>query len=136
MNLFAHIAQFLGEHQFYLGMNILHAVFDDKLAFLGDGVDILQFCEELGKLILFQKSDAFEHGDVCHTAKHVVFGEIEVELTVATYGESFDFLVYFKVLFPKFMCHNFFIFNPGKESSPGRRQFSRCLPAMASSPYP
>jgi hypothetical protein len=60
----------------------------------------------------------------------------ELDLYLAKYDESFDFLVYFKVLFPKFMCHNFFIFNPGKESSPVHLQSSRCLPAMASSPYP
>ena len=28
------------------------------------------------------------------------------EITVATDGEAFYFLIYFKVLFPKFVCHN------------------------------
>ena len=87
-------------------MNILHAIFDNKFALIGDVEDILQFCEELCQLIFLQESDAFEHGDVRHTSQHVIFGEIEVELTVASYSKSFDFLVYFKVLFPKFMCHN------------------------------
>ena len=95
MNLFTHVAQFLGEHQFYLGMNILHAVINDELALVSDGVDILQFCEELCQFILLQESDAFEHGDVRHTSQYIVLGEIEVELTVAAYGESFAILPFF-----------------------------------------
>ena len=110
MNLLAHVAQFLGEHQFYLGMNVFHAVFYYEFALVGDGVDVFQFGKELGEFIFLQESDAFEHGDVRHTAQHVVLGEIEVEFAVSSYGESFNFLVYFEVLFPKFMCHNFFIY--------------------------
>ena len=73
------------------------------------------------------------------------FGEIEVELTVSTYGESFDFLVYFKVLCPKFMCHFLLNFlnergrlriNPRMESSPKHQLSSRCLQSAVSSPFP
>ena len=100
--LLAHVAQFLGEHSLYLRVNVFHAVVDDKLSAFADAVDVFQFGEQRRELFLLEQSDAFEHGDVSHGAEYVVFGEIEVHLAVASYGEAFDLLVYLKVFFPEF----------------------------------
>ena len=42
MNLLAHLAQLLGEHQFNLGMYVFHTVFYHKFALVGDGINLFE----------------------------------------------------------------------------------------------
>ena len=158
--LLSHVAQLLCQHQFHLGVYVLYAVFNYELAFFGYGVDVLEFSKELWQLFLAEQSDAFEHGDVRHASQYVILGEIEVQFSVASYGEAFYLLVHFKVFFPKFLCHFLMLiyfmllkfllpgivllliplegkcrcFNLRMKSLPGHWQSSLCLLRAASSP--
>ena len=92
--LLAHVAQLAGEHELYLRMDVLDAVFDDELAPFGQGVDLLQLGQELLQLGGGEQADALEHGDVGHGAQYVVLGQVEVHFAVAPHGEALDILVY------------------------------------------
>lgn len=92
--LLAHVAQLAGEHELYLRMDVLDAVFDDELAPLGQGVDLLQLGQELLQLGGGEQADTLEHGDVGHGAQHVVLSQVEVHFAVAPHGEALDILVY------------------------------------------
>ena len=105
MDFLTHIAQLTCQHQLDLRVYILHPILDDELATLSDGIDILQFCQQQGQLVLADESDTFQHGDMGHRAQHVVLGQIEVHLTVSTHGEALNLSIHLKVLFPKFVCH-------------------------------
>ena len=46
MNLLAHIAELARQHQFYLRVDVLDALFDDEFAPLADGIDVLQLSQK------------------------------------------------------------------------------------------
>ena len=102
VDLLSHIAQTAGEDHLHLRVDILDTLFYHKLATLCREIDVFQLSEQLGELIMLQKSDGFEHGDMCHRTQHIVFRQIEVHLTVSSDGETLYLLVDLKVLFPEF----------------------------------
>ena len=110
MDLLAHVAEALREHQLHLRVHILHAVLNNKLSAVGHVIDALQLGKELLQLIFLKQPDALKHGYVGHGAQHVIFGEVEVELAVTSHGETLYLLVHFKVFFPKFVCHIVIVF--------------------------
>ena len=75
---------------------------DDETAFEGIAIDQLHLTKQDVKFIAGEQADAFEHGDMRHGAKHVVGGEIEVHLAVATDSVAFDILIDLDGFFPKF----------------------------------
>ena len=108
VNLLAHIPQFGGEEHLYLRVNVLHPIFYNKLATLAHGIDILQFGKQLLQFVGLKQSDALKHRDMCHGTKHIILGQIEVHLAVATNGEALNLFVYLKILFPEFHVINYF----------------------------
>ena len=106
MDLLAQVAELACEHQLHLGVHILHAVLDDKLALLARAVDVFQFSEQFCQLVFFQQTDALKHSDMCHRAEHVVLGEVHIHLAVASHGEPLYFFVDFKSFLPQFIGHN------------------------------
>ena len=105
VNLLAHVAQLARQHQLDLRVDILHAVFYHELATLAYSVDVLQFCQKQGQLVLADQPDTFEHGDMSHRAQHIVWSQIEIHLTVSTYGEPLYLGIHLEILFPEFICH-------------------------------
>ena len=53
----SHVPKLAGEHQLHLGMNVLYAVLNDKLASLAAGIDNLQFLEQHLQFIVGQEPD-------------------------------------------------------------------------------
>ena len=102
MDLLADVAQTAREDKFHLTMDVLDAFFDDETAFEGIAIDLLHLTKQDVKFIAGEQADAFEHGDMRHRTKHVVGGEIEVHLAVATDGIAFDALIDLDGFFPKF----------------------------------
>ena len=104
--LLTHVAEALRKHQLHLRVNVFHTLFYDEIAVLCHAIDAAQLAEQLVQLVALEQTDGLEHGDVCHGAKHIVLGKIEVELAVTTHGEALYLFVHFKILFPEFLCHN------------------------------
>ena len=94
MYLLAYIAQLAGEHELHLRMDIFDTVFDDELTPLGQGINLLQFSQELLQFGLLEQPDTLKHGDVGHGAQHVVLGQVKVHFAVAPHGEALNILVY------------------------------------------
>ena len=114
MDLLADIAQAAREDEFHLAMDVLNAFFDDETAFEGIAVNLLHLTKQDVEFIAGEQADAFEHSDVRHGAKHVVGGEIEVHLAVATDGIAFDVLIDLDGFFPKFHSKDKLIGNLGE----------------------
>ena len=102
--LLAHVAQFAGEHQFHLRVNVLDAFLYHELAPLALFINAFQLGQQHGQLVLADEPDTLEHGDVGHRAQHVVWCQIEVHLAVASHSEPLYLGVNLKVFFPQF--HN------------------------------
>ena len=102
MDLLAHIAQPACEHEFYLGVYILHSLFDGELSFQYLFTYGTQFVKQCFQFVGGEQSDALQHGDMCHAAHHVAFGQIEIHLTVSSHGEPFYFLGCAEALVPQF----------------------------------
>ena len=102
MDLLADVAQAARKDEFHLAMDVLDAFLDDETAFEGIAIDQLHLTKQDVKFIAGEQADTFEHGDMRHGAKHVVGGEIEVHLAVATDGIAFDILIDLDGFFPKF----------------------------------
>ena len=83
-------------------MYVFDSFFDCEISSEGLAVYVFQLCEEVGKFVFADESDAFEHGDVSDGAQNVVLGYVEVEFAVAAYGVALDFGVYLKSFVPKF----------------------------------
>ena len=107
MDLFAHIAQLAGKHQFHLRVDILYSLLDDELAFLGDRVDRTQFFQEELQFLFCQQANAFQHGDMSHRAQYVVRSQVKVHLTVLADSKQVDLMVDLYIFFPKFLSHCF-----------------------------
>ena len=87
MYFLAHVAQFARQHQLHLRVNILHPVLNHKLTLLRLVINRAQFLQKHVEFLRREKSDGLEHGDVCHTAQHIILGKIEVHLAVSADGE-------------------------------------------------
>ena len=94
MDFLSNVAETACQHQFHLRMHVFHAFFNHKFAVCRLVIDFFQFGEERRELIFFQQTDAFEHRDVCHRAKHVVRCEIKIHLAVESYSICFNIVVY------------------------------------------
>ena len=99
------ITQTTGQHQFYLRMYIFHPVFYHKFTFFGRGINTLQFHQQLVQFFFCQQPNAFKHRNMSHRTKHIMLGQIKIHLTITTYRETFDILIYLYGLLPKFLCH-------------------------------
>ena len=127
--LLSRVAQRAGKHQFHLGVYVFDALLDDKVAFLYCAVYVAQLIVEALHLIGGKHAYALEHGAVGKRPQHVVTRQQQVELSVPTYREAFDFRVNLGVLLPKFLCH---LFSTVSLIAP--RQSSRCHPSKVSRP--
>ena len=101
MNLLANVTQGTSQHQLHLRMDILDALFNHKLAFHGDVVNLFQFVEQDTQFISRKQSDALQHSDVGHAAQYVVWSQIEVHLSVSADGEPLNLFIYLCGFFPK-----------------------------------
>jgi hypothetical protein len=102
MNLFPGIANPAGKHQFHLGMNILHSVFNDKGALFRITVNGQKFIGKHLKLIFTDQADTFKHGNVGQGSEYVIPGKQQVEFTIFSDGELLDQPVSLNIFVPKF----------------------------------
>ena len=83
-------------------MDVLNTILNQKFPTLTHSVDIPKLRQQLTQLVLFQQSDTLQHGDVGHGAQYIILGQIEIHLTVTSYGEALYLLINLVVLLPKF----------------------------------
>ena len=83
-------------------MYVFHSFFYLKLTHVSLVIYLFEFGEQDLELFFCQQVDRLEHGDVGHGAEHVIFGEVEVHLTVPAYGEFLYLLSHGDIFCPKF----------------------------------
>ena len=88
MDLLAQVAQFAGEHQFDLGVDVFHIVFDHEGAGFNRDEDVVESLGERFQFFLVEQADAFQHPDVCLRPFDVAGGKPQVEYPVVSDGES------------------------------------------------
>ncbi len=100
MDFFADVAEALCEHEFNLGVDILDARFDGKPALVDDFENVGQRREQHFQFVAFEQPDRFEHPDVSHRANHVISGKTQIEFTVISDREFFNYFVGFEPFAP------------------------------------
>ena len=100
MDFLAHVAEAAGEHQFYLGVDVLNVVFDNEFSFFGLMVNFLELTQQLRQFVVGNEADAVEHSDVCHGTHDIVWSQVEVEFAVVAHGEAVYLVGYLYRLFP------------------------------------
>ena len=100
MDFLAHIAQLASEHQFHLRMHVLHTFLNDEFASFSLLIDVFQFLQQHLQFIRREEVDRLKHGDVRHTAQHIILGKIEVHLSVFADGELLNLIRHANLLGP------------------------------------
>ena len=109
MDFLTDITQFTGQHQFYLGMYILHIVLNHKLSQLCFLINSLQFLKQDIQFLRCQQPYGLKHRDMSHRPQYVMLGQIQIQFTILADRELFYLFIYFRTFFPKFTCHFLFL---------------------------
>ena len=116
MHLLPDVSKLTCQHQFHLRMNILHIRFNDKFPCHGLLMKPRQDRQQFSQFFRFQQTDAFQHGNVRHSAKYVILSQIQIQLTVFSHREFVDQGIIVISLVPEF-CHIFAFYRRRKPSS-------------------
>ena len=87
VDFFAEVAQFAGEHQFDLGMDVFHVVFDLEITGFYGHEDAVESFRKGLPFLFGKQSDAFQHPDVGLRPFDVVSRQPQIKHAVISDGE-------------------------------------------------